>query len=160
MAILFAVGLLVAFAATLIAVSLRPSGFYSGLVLFGIVVLAGYNVFKKVPFLPLGSSSAWLQFHYLGWLTMLLFACISGALPPPPIPGRPPRAAYVGVAGSGVLGLFLALDSPRLRTCGEEVLYERIPADRRGCRARSRSWRPAPSRSPTAPASRISTPPG
>ena len=63
LAVLFAVGLLVAFAVALLTVSLRPSGFYTGWVLFGgIVVLAAYNLFKKVPFLNLGSSSGWLQF--------------------------------------------------------------------------------------------------
>ena len=38
----------------------------------------------------------------------------------------------MGVAGSGVLGLFLSRwIPPRLRARGEEVLYERIPAHRR-----------------------------
>ena len=133
-AILFAVCLLVAYVALLLTVALRPTGFYSGWVLFGcIVVLAAYNLFKKVPFLPLGASAAWLQFHiYLGWLTILLFAIHLGPhLPTKPL-GVVLALLYVGVAGSGVVGLFLSRwIPPRLRARGEEVFYERIPARRR-----------------------------
>ena len=134
LAVLFAVGLLVVFVGTLLSVALRPTGFYSGWVFFGcIVVLAAYNLFKKVPFLNLGSSSAWLQFHiYLGWLTILLFALHLGTrLPSKPL-GVILAALYLGVAGSGILGLWLSRSiPPRLRARGEEVLYEQIPAHRR-----------------------------
>ncbi len=38
--------------------------FISGYFLLAVMfVLAGYNVWKKLPFLPLGSSEGWLQFH-------------------------------------------------------------------------------------------------
>ena len=56
--------------------TLRPDGFFSVWVLLGLIVfLAIYNVRKTLPFLPLGSSAAWLQVHiYCGFLTFLLFA--------------------------------------------------------------------------------------
>ena len=42
--------------------------------LLAIVFLAAYNVRKKLPFLPLGSSETWLQWHvYVGYFTFALF---------------------------------------------------------------------------------------
>src|SRR5262245_15968987 len=38
------------------------------------IVLAAYNARKKLPFLPLGTSESWLQFHvYAGYFTVALF---------------------------------------------------------------------------------------
>ena len=47
---------------------LGPSAFTTGyLLLAAVLFLALYNVRKKLPFLPLGSSAAWLQWHmYVG----------------------------------------------------------------------------------------------
>src|SRR6266516_4329692 len=49
--------------------------YLTGWLLFVVmVVLAAYNVRKKLPFLPLGNSENWLQFHiYAGFFTVLLF---------------------------------------------------------------------------------------
>ena len=48
------------------SVTLYRSQYLSGWVLFAAVVfLAAYNVLKKMPFLPLGSSATWLQLHIL-----------------------------------------------------------------------------------------------
>jgi hypothetical protein len=134
LAILICACLLIALVYTLLAVSLKPTSFYTGWGLFGLmVVLASYNVFKKLPFLPLGTSSTWLQFHiYCGYATVLLFALHLG----PRLPHKPlgiiMMALYVGVAGSGILGLALSRwVPPRLRAAGEEVLYERIPIQQR-----------------------------
>jgi len=133
-AILCAVCLLILFVYGLLAVSLRPTSFYSGWALFGgMLLLTGYNVFKKLPFLNLASSATWLQFHiYVGWLTVLLFALHLGMRAPHNTLGFILTTLYVGVAGSGALGLFLSRGIPsRLRARGEEVLYERIPVHRR-----------------------------
>src|SRR4051812_22388513 len=55
--------------------TLRPHAFTTGgLLLAALVFLAGYNLRKRFPFLPLGSSAAWLQFHiYVGLGTIWIF---------------------------------------------------------------------------------------
>ncbi len=109
-------------------------GYFSGWALFLLMlVLTLYNGRKKLPFLPLGTSEGWLQFHiYAGFLTVTLFLVH--------IRFRPPTGwfdiilawLYVLVTGSGVAGLFVTRSIPkRLTTRGGEVLYERIPAIRR-----------------------------
>src|SRR6266404_5746243 len=49
--------------------------YLTGWLLFAVMVaLAAYNVRKKLPFLPLGNSESWLQFHvYAGFFTVVLF---------------------------------------------------------------------------------------
>src|SRR5260221_3673235 len=49
--------------------------YFSGWLLFLLMIfLAAYNVRKKLPFLPLGTSESWLGFHvYAGYLTIVLF---------------------------------------------------------------------------------------
>jgi hypothetical protein len=126
--------LLIALVYTLLAVSLRPTSIYTGWGLFGLMmVLASYNLFKKLPFLPLTSSSTWLQFHvYFGWGTVFLFALHLG----PRLPHKPlgiiMMVLYLGVAASGILGLALSRwVPPRLWAGGEEVPFERIPSQQR-----------------------------
>lgn len=108
--------------------------YYSGWALFLVMlVLTLYNGRKKLPFLPLGTSEGWLQFHiYAGFLTVALFLVH--------VRFRPPTGwfdiilawLYVLVTGSGVAGLFVTRSIPkRLTTRGGEVLHERIPAIRR-----------------------------
>ena len=47
--------------------------------LAAILFLALYNVRKKLPFLPLGSSTAWLQWHlYVGIGSVGVFALHAG----------------------------------------------------------------------------------
>jgi hypothetical protein len=138
--ILLGVCLLAAFAAALLTIALRPTGFYTGWVLFVcILALASYNLFKKLPFLNLGSAAAWLQFHvYVGWFSILLFVLHLGPRFPTKPLGLILAVLYVSVAGSGVVGLFLSRwIPPRLRARGEEVLYERIPAHRRELRQKA-----------------------
>jgi hypothetical protein len=131
LAVLCAACLLVVFAYQTLVVSLRPTNFYTGWALFGLMlVLAAYNLFKKLPFLPLGMSSTWLQFHiYLGWFTVLLFALHLGTRVPQKPLGLILTALYLTVAASGILGLALSrFFAPRLTARGQEVLFERIPA--------------------------------
>jgi hypothetical protein len=109
--------------------------YLSGAALFLVmVILTLYNGRKKLPFLPLGTSESWLQFHiYAGFFTVVLFLIH--------IRFRLPAGwfesilfwLYVLVTGSGIAGLFLTRSIPRrLTTRGGEVLFERIPAIRRG----------------------------
>src|SRR5689334_10060271 len=55
--------------------TLRPHAFMSGGLLLGAVgFLALYNIRKRLTFLPLGTSAAWLQIHlYVGLGAMWLF---------------------------------------------------------------------------------------
>jgi len=109
--------------------------YISGWILFVVMVfLAAYNGRKKLPFLPLISSEAWLHFHiYAGWLTVILFlAHINFKVPTGWFEGSL-AWLYVVVTLSGIVGLALSRLAPkRLTTHGGEVIYERIPAIRRG----------------------------
>lgn len=132
-ALLAAAALLVLAAYALLAVSLRSADLYTGWLLAAmIVLLACYNMYKKVPFLPLGASAAWLQLHiYVGLLTILVFALHVTPRWPFGLLGWLLSALYVGVAGSGILGLIMSRTFPAvLRTRGDEVIFERIPVIR------------------------------
>ena len=101
--------------------------------LFVMLVLTLYNGRKKIPFLPMFSSQAWLQFHiYAGLLTGVLFAIhISYHVPTGWFEGTL-AWLYALVMLSGFFGLFISRTLPkRLTTRGGEVLFERIPAIRR-----------------------------
>jgi len=114
--------------------------YLTGWALFGVIaLLALYNGRKKISFLPLLSSEAWLQFHiYAGLFTGVLFAVH--------VSYRIPRGWFQGILAwlyvlvmlSGFLGLFLSRSIPkRLTARGGEVLFELIPAAR--CSLRDRA---------------------
>jgi len=103
----------------------------TGWVLLGVMLaVAGYNARKKLPFLPLASSEAWLQFHiYAGLLTGTLFLVH--------IHFRVPTGGFEGVLAwlyalvmvSGFFGLAITRVFPRrMTTHGGEVVFEQIPA--------------------------------
>jgi hypothetical protein len=121
----------------IVEVSLRQALFYTGWLMTGLMlVLTVYNLYKKVPFLPLGRSAAWLQLHiYLGLLTILVFGLHAGrSLPFGPL-GWILTALFAGAAGSGILGLIISRSYPaHLRARGPEVLFEQIPLLRRHLR--------------------------
>jgi hypothetical protein len=111
--------------------------YLTGWILFALILLLTlYNGRKKLPFLPMFSSEAWLQFHiYCGLITGALFVVhinykthsgwFQGAL----------AWLYLLVMASGIFGLFLSRTVPRrLTTRGGEVLFERIPIIRRRLR--------------------------
>jgi len=111
--------------------------YLTGWVFFAVmVVLALYNVRKKLPFLPLGNSENWLQFHiYAGFFTVLLFLIhVNFRVPTGWFEGTL-AWLYVLVTGSGIVGLVLSRVLPRrLSTRGGEVIYEKIPALRHALR--------------------------
>lgn len=121
-------------------VTLVAASFVTGWALAAaIVLLALYNIRRSLPFLPLGSSSAWLQLHaYVGLVGVVLYALHAGvAIPRAPLE-RILAALFVLVAGSGAVGLALARVVPsRLSRRGEQVLYERTPKFRRQLRERA-----------------------
>jgi hypothetical protein len=109
---------------------LGSTAFTTGyLLLAAVLFLALYNVRKKLPFLPLGSSSTWLQWHlYVGICSIGLFALHAGTPWPSGVLNSALAATYLATIASGLIGLFLTRTIPRqLARVGEEVLYERIP---------------------------------
>ncbi len=98
--------------------------------LAGMFVLTIYNVRKKLPFLPLGKSETWLQIHiYLGFFTTLLFLIHLNFRAPHGWFEITLAWLFVGVSGSGFVGLFFSRVLPRrLATRGGEVIFEKIPA--------------------------------
>jgi hypothetical protein len=114
----------------ILSFSIYPTSFASGWMLWGLILaLAAYNVRKRLTFLPLGSSSKWLQAHiYGGFLSFVLFAVhVEFRLPNAPFE-MTLTVLYFIVFFSGLGGLAISRAIPaRLTTRGEEVLFERIP---------------------------------
>jgi hypothetical protein len=111
--------------------SLSSSAFTTGyLLLAAILFLAMYNIRKKLPFLPLGSSTAWLQWHqYVGMGTVGLFALHAGPAWSDGILEALLALTYVLTVASGLIGLYLTRTIPaQLARVGVEPIYERIPA--------------------------------
>ena len=114
----------------LLSISLRDTARTSGWTLLTMVlVLAGYNLRKKLPFLPLGSASNWLQIHiYLGLLAIVIFAAHISYRIPNGIFDTLLAVVFLLVCGSGIIGLILSRTFARRITArGPEVIYERIP---------------------------------
>ena len=109
--------------------ALRDTSRISGWTILGMVVfLALYNVRKRLPFLPLGSSAFWLQSHvYIGLLTAVIFGIHVSWRIPSGVFESVLALLYMSVFLSGVVGLVLTRSFPtRLATRGEDVLFERI----------------------------------
>jgi hypothetical protein len=114
--------------------SLRDTAFATGyLMLAAVGFLALYNVRKKLPFLPLGSSAAWLQWHlYVGMGSIGVFATHAGMSVPNGILEATLASVYGLTVSSGLLGFYLTRTiPPQLARIGQQVIYERIPALRR-----------------------------
>jgi hypothetical protein len=109
--------------------------------LAAVVVLALYNARKKLSFLPLVSSRAWLRLHsWLGMFAAVLFFMHAGWHVPTSPLGAVLLALFVGVTLSGVIGWWLSKVLPRrLTSAGGEVPYERIPVIRRALREKAES---------------------
>jgi hypothetical protein len=115
-------------------VTLRPHAFTTGGLLLAVVVfLAFYNIRKKLTFLPLGSSTAWLQLHiYVGLGAVWVFLLHTSFRIPTGVFETSLAAVYLIVTASGIYGLYLTRTIPsRLAALGDEVIWERIPGLRR-----------------------------
>jgi hypothetical protein len=97
------------------------------------MLLSCYNLRKKLPQLPLGTSATWMQIHiYVGLATLGVFVLHGGLKWPYGIVDRALAAVYLATFASGVLGLFWTRTIPaQLARVGEEIIYERIPTFRR-----------------------------
>ncbi len=102
--------------------------------------LALYGVRKKLPFLPIGNASAWLQLHlYAGAFAVLLYLMHTRARVVPSGPLETLLAILFAITAlSGVVGIAFDRVYPRmLRTRGEPILRSRIPKLRREVAARA-----------------------
>jgi hypothetical protein len=118
-------------ASAVLTVSLHSTAKLTGWALLALVVgLASYNVRKKLPFLPLGSSALWLQLHiYAGLLSIVMFGLHLRWRVPTGAFETVLALVFAAVAGSGVAGLWISRTlAARVTTRGDEVIYERIPA--------------------------------
>jgi hypothetical protein len=113
--------------------ALQATAFTTGYLLLAMIgFLALYNLRKRLPFLPLGSSAAWLQAHlYVGMATIGVFALHVG----PNLPGGPLNlllaVVYLLTIGSGLIGLYLSRTIPaQLARVGHDFIYEQIPGMR------------------------------
>ena len=114
--------------------------YLSGWALFAVMLaLTFYNARKKISFLPLLSSEAWLQFHvYAGLFTAVLFVVHISYKMPTGWFQQTLAWLYVLVMLSGFFGLFASRSIPRRLTArGGEVLFERIPGIRRRLQERA-----------------------
>jgi len=114
---------------------LTTSSFTTGYLLIAAVLfLALYNLRKKLAFLPLGKSAAWLQLHiYVGVASIGVFLLHVGLRMPTGMLETTLYSTYSLTVISGIVGLYLTRTIPaQLARVGEEVLYERIPALHRG----------------------------
>ncbi|GAB4152734.1 MAG: hypothetical protein Tsb009_28780 [Planctomycetaceae bacterium] len=130
LALFCAVTIFVVTGHTVLETALLQTTFFTGWFLAGLIVLlAAYNIYKRFPFLPLGSSSTWLQLHiYSGLLTSVLFLLHIGGRWPSGLFERLLAVVYLAVFLSGIVGLALTRTLPRrLSIRGEEVIFERIP---------------------------------
>jgi hypothetical protein len=109
---------------------LHSSSFTTGyLMLAAIIFLALYNVRKRLPFLPLGNSATWLQWHlYVAMGSIGVFALHVGPKWPNGVLESALAVVYGLTVGSGVVGLYLTRIVPgQLTRVGHEVIYEQIP---------------------------------
>jgi hypothetical protein len=107
--------------------------YLSGWVLFALMlILTAYNARKKLPFLPLGRSETWLQFHlWAGLLTVTLFLTHLDFKRPTGWFEGCLALLYLLVTLSGIAGWIFSRQIPkRLTTRGGEVIFGRIPAIR------------------------------
>ena len=110
--------------------SLRDPRFLDGWVLCaGIAVLFAFNVRKKLPMLPLGRATRWMQIHiYLGWFVIFAFGLHTGFSWPDGALNWALWVLFMLVSCSGIVGIYLTRSIPaKLEGCSERVLFQRIP---------------------------------
>ncbi|QDU55195.1 hypothetical protein [Aeoliella mucimassa] len=115
--------------------------YMSGYVLYGLVAfLAAFNVRKKLPTLPLGNASTWLQLHiYVGLVTAGLFVMHIGWRLPNGWFECMLATSFSMTTVSGILGLIMTRRTPQmLNRVRDQVVYERVPILRRALAVRSR----------------------
>ncbi len=130
--------------------SLARSGHATGYALYTMVLfLAAYNLRKKLPSLPLGSSAGWMQAHLwtgmgsgmIFWWHLTAQHPAGGGLSWPSgwIEGLL-AFLFLATFTSGLIGLYLTRTIPKQITrTGEPFIYERIPRLRAQVRNEARA---------------------
>lgn len=119
----------------------RPS-IMSGYLLYGLVVfLALFNLQKKLPTLPLGNASLWLQVHiYVGLVAGAVFGLHLAFRVPNGWFECLLATSFMMTFISGLVGLVISRRVPHLlNRVSQQVVYERTPKLRRMLAERSRS---------------------
>ncbi len=122
--------------------SLSRTAHSTGYLLYGsIILLAAYNLRKKLPGLPLGSSALWLRIHIVSALgTMPLFLWHTSARWPDGWVEATLALLFWGTFLSGLGGLYLSRTLPaQLSRTGEQFIFERIPRLKYAVRTEARS---------------------
>lgn len=112
---------------------LQSSSYFTGwLLLSAIVVLAAFQLRRKLPAAPFGSAATWLQAHiYLGLGSAGLYAIHAPWRWPNGILETTLSFVYLATFASGAIGLYWTRSLPRrLSRLGREVIYEQIGAER------------------------------
>ncbi|MBG90152.1 MAG: hypothetical protein CMO80_25085 [Verrucomicrobiales bacterium] len=120
--------------------SLRPAAICSGVLLFAVILLlACFNMRKRLTFLPTLSASTWMQIHvYVGWFSIAAFLIHAGVHQTQGTLELALAILFWLVALSGVWGLYMTRAFPaQLRMEGENVIFERIPSMRARLRRQS-----------------------
>ncbi|MGJ8654324.1 MAG: hypothetical protein ACSHX8_13780 [Opitutaceae bacterium] len=107
-----------------------PTALFSGIFLYALMLLlTAFNARKKIPFIPLFSASAWLQFHiYTGLFSLIVFAFHTQLAWPRGTIEIALAAIFLIVCLSGFIGLFISRWLPkRMQTTGPAITYEKIP---------------------------------
>tara|TARA_R110002095_G_scaffold105647_4_gene92452 strand:- start:2814 stop:3635 length:822 start_codon:yes stop_codon:yes gene_type:complete len=136
------ISLIIVASCNLFAITLSHTSFVTGTVLLiCLLMLAGYQLRKKLSILLIGKTSAWLQFHiFLGLLTSVLFMLHIKMQIPDGLFEFVLFLNYLTVFFSGVAGWILSRRIPhRLLSRGEEVIFERIPLHRRNIHEKVKS---------------------
>lgn len=118
----------------LFSIRLANTSFVSGAALLVcLFFLASYQLRKKLSFLLIGNTSAWLHFHiFIGLLSSVLFLLHVKLQIPNGFFEFILFLTYCTVFFTGVVGWILSRSIPhRLLSRGEEVIFERIPMHRR-----------------------------
>ena len=113
--------------------ALRDARFFDGWLLFtGMVMQMLFNIRKKLPMLPLGQASIWMQAHiYTGYVMIALFLLHTDLTLPDSAIEWALWSLFVIVALSGVTGIYLTRAIPsRLEHGPSRIVFERIPAFR------------------------------
>ena len=113
----------------LYADALRQHEFLDGWVLVaGIIVLACFNIRKKLPMLALGKASTWTQIHiYLGYFAVVMFLFHTDFERPVGTLNWALWVMFVSVALSGIIGLYLSTSiPPKMEQGTERILLERV----------------------------------
>jgi hypothetical protein len=111
----------------------RPQFFNGWLLLAGVLFLTLFNLRKKLPMLPLGNARNWTRIHiHVGFVTLGVFVLHAGLDLPRGALDTAMWLVFLGVALSGIVGLYLSRTvPPRLGEARERILLERIPGFRR-----------------------------